>query len=296
MSLSKTREALIRRLGTPRTRAREGLFVVEGIRGAREFLRPELPMEIRFALASPRLEKLEGGTRLLELLGSRGISPEEVGEDELARVSDTEASQGILLVVEEPRGLEAPLRELRTPRILLLDGIQDPGNVGTLIRSAGAFGLDGVVALDGTADPWAPKVVRATAGAPARIPVVRTEASRVSAWLASWQIPLLANRAGGRDVRKVAPASGGWALALGNEGSGVREELMDLADEVVSIFMAPGVDSLNVAVAGSILLFSLAGPGPGSPQETGVTRSEGNQIAVDDEVRPNSPGHGGETG
>ncbi len=116
----------------------------------------------------------------------------------------------------------AYLRPIRHPRILLLDGVQDPGNAGTLIRAARAFGLTGVFALEGTVDPFNPKVVRASAGALAHIPVVRLPWAEVARWLAEEEIPLLvadAGRGGCEGSRPFRPLGPG----VGNEGAGARE-------------------------------------------------------------------------
>jgi len=256
MGLSKERRRLLDRLRNPRQRGREGLFLVEGIRGAGEFLRATVPMEIRFALVSPRLLELGGGPDLNSELLGRKVPVEEMEEGELEALSDTEASQGILLVVREPE-TSWPLQGDPRLRLLLLDGIQDPGNLGTLLRTARAFGVDGVVALDGTADPWSPKAVRGGAGASAHVPVWRSAWPEARDWLRGQDMPILVADAVGRDVRE-APSSGSWALVLGNEGAGVRQEIRDEAQEVLSIPMAEGVESLNVAMAGAILLFSLS--------------------------------------
>ncbi len=273
MPLSKQREKLIRRLRTPRTRSKEGFFLAEGIRCAREFVESGLVVDIRFALVSPRLEALEGGEELLGRMEASSVPLERVEDAELDHLSDTETPQGILLVVKEPVVEQASLEGMDQPRLLLLDGIQDPGNVGTLVRGARAFGLDGVVVLDGTADPWSPRAVRASVGALAHIPLVQGNVTRILPWLETLGVPLLAAETGGRDVREIRPP-GGWVLALGNEGAGTRARVREAAQEVLSIAMAPGADSLNVAVAGSILLFVLGEPVPGRDSRSRVSARE----------------------
>lgn len=238
-------------------RAREGLFLVEGIRGVREFLRATIPMDIRFALVSARLRGAEGGGDLRATLESRGVPVEEVEHEELMALSDTEQSQGVLLVIGEPED-PWPDGEASDPcRVLVLDGIQDPGNVGTLIRVARGFGLDGVIALEGTVDPWNSKAVRSSAGAAAHLHVAKMPWCDARAWLRSQDVPVIVADPGGGDVRE-ARLPGRWALVLGNEGAGVRPEVMEEAQSLLSISMLKGVDSLNVAVAGAILLFALA--------------------------------------
>jgi TrmH family RNA methyltransferase len=260
MAVSREKRKLIQRLHNPRFRVREGLFVVEGIRGTREFLSATLPLDIRFALVSPRLQGAEGGKELRDALGSLDVAVEEVEDRELAALSDTERNQGVMLVVEEPRD-PWPWQGRSDPRrVVILDGIQDPGNVGALVRVARAFGIHGVLALEGTADPWNPKAVRGGAGAAAHLPVRRSSWQEARIWLRRHRIPLIVADPEGTDVRS-ARFPGAWALVLGNEGRGVREEIREEADGLLAVPMLGGVDSLNVAVAGAILLFALA-PAP----------------------------------
>ena len=260
MSLSREKERLIGRLKVPRLRRKEGLFLVEGIRSAREFLGATLPLPIRFAVVSSRLEELAGGSQLAAALEKAPFPVLSVDDPDLSGLSDTESPQGILMVVQEP---DVPSPETflgeggSPPRVLVLDGVQDPGNVGTLLRGARAFGLDGVLALDGTADPWSARAVRAGAGAMAHIPLLRQPVSQALSWLEDFKIQVLVADAGGTDVRSVSPPAG-WALVVGNEGGGTRPLIRAAASRLVSVPMAQGVDSLNVAVAGSILLFALS--------------------------------------
>jgi TrmH family RNA methyltransferase len=266
MALSKEKARLLERLRRSRLRSRERQFLVEGVRGAREFLHGELQPEIRFAVISPRLAVTEAGYELRSLLLASGVPLDEVSDREMEGLSQTDQPQGVLLVVREPTDPLEAMGTTSASGLLLLDGIQDPGNVGTLIRAARTFGLRGVMALEGTVDPFNPKVVRASAGAMAHIPVARLVWTRARAWLAEREISLLVADAGGKDIRSVGNPSV-WALAVGNEGAGARPELMEAGAEVVGIPMAPGVDSLNAGIAGAILLFVLT-PSTGNDTES----------------------------
>lgn len=256
MTPSREKTKLVDRLRNPRFRPREGQFIVEGVRGVREVLRGGLSLEVRFTLVSPRLFRVPGGDGLMDLLTDAGLPLEEVSDAELEALSDTEHPQGVFMVVREPQDALGVLAVHPAPRILLLDGVQDPGNAGTLIRAARAFGLTGVFALEGTVDPFNSKVVRASAGALAHIPVVRLPWVEVAQWLERRKMPLLVADASGEDVRAV-DLDPPWALAIGNEGAGAREEVMERAARVLAIPMDPGVDSLNAGMAGAILLFAL---------------------------------------
>lgn len=243
---------MVARLRIRKTREREGLVLVEGIRGAEDALAGGA--QVRFAVVSPRLESLAGGAALRSALLEKGVEIEEESDEALAALADTEHPQGVLMVCVEER----PSGAFVAPggRYLVLDGIQDPGNVGTLVRASTAFALDGVLVLDGSADPWSAKAVRAAAGMTFRVPVLKARASEALELLQAAGVPLLVADAAGRDVGD-ARIVGGWALVVGNEGSGPRAELVDAAAHAVRIPMPGPAESLNAGVAGAILLYAL---------------------------------------
>jgi TrmH family RNA methyltransferase len=258
MTLSREREKLLERLRRRRTRERERLFLVEGIRAVGEAVAAKA--DVRFAVVSPRLGELAGGPDLNARLTAAGVERVPVTDDELAALGDTETTQGVLLVCGEP---ETDLGDLPEGPLLVLDGVQDPGNVGTLVRAAAAFGLLGVVALEGTADPFNPKAVRASAGALFHTRVMRAPWHAVEPVLLARGPVLVADMAG-RDVASL-PRSGVWTLVVGGEGSGPREAVRAAASGTVAVPMPGGVESLNAGVAGSILLYALTLGGEPSP-------------------------------
>lgn len=256
--LSKGRERLLRRLKTRKGRPREGLVLVEGLRSVAEALAADV--DVRFALRSEGLLTSQRGRMVVQAMTERGVDQEDVDDMTVEALSDTEQPQGVLLVCEEPRAELSDWTE-RTPQVLLLlDGIQDPGNLGTLVRAARAFGVDGVVVLDGSVDPWNPKAVRAAAGAGFHVGLVRAPWAEVGPWMEARGIEILAGDPAGGDVDDWEPTRP-WALAVGNEGSGLRPELVAAARCTIAIRMSAGVDSLNAGVAGSILLHILTRQG-----------------------------------
>ena len=259
MPLSQRKARLVGRLRRRKTREREGLVLVEGVRAARECL--DAGADVRFAVISPRLVHAPGGEEVAARLEGSGSDLEHVNDAELAGLSDTEQPQGILLVAAQPpAGMDA-LRE--GGRHLVLDAVQDPGNVGTLVRAAAAFGLDAVVALEGTADPWGPKAVRASAGTAFGLPLVSMSAREALDVLGAKGVALLLADPRGAPVSDIAPVAGGFALIVGNEGAGAGEAVRSSAVRAVGLPMRGGVESLNVAVAGSILLYLLTEAGGG---------------------------------
>jgi TrmH family RNA methyltransferase len=148
-------------------------------------------------------------------------------------------------------------------QMLLLDGIQDPGNVGTLIRTGEALGVRVVVCLPGTADPWGPKVVRAAAGSGFRLPVFESSRDEALARLRALDAELWVADAGGVPLLRGAGRPARLALALGSEAHGVSDTLRGQAHRILSIGMEAPVDSLNVAVAGAILIDRIFGRSDG---------------------------------
>ena len=250
MGLSRERGRLIERLRRRRTREREGLFLVEGIRSVGDALAAGVPA--RFAVVSPRLGEIAGGDPLRERLVQAGIETVEVADAEFAALSDTGAPQGVLLVCPEPRNDPA---HLPAGTLLVLDGVQDPGNVGTLIRAAATFGVAGVIALDGTVDPYGTKAVRAAAGAVFRTRVLMASWDEIESDLRA-RGPLLIADMDGSDVASLAP-QGEWALVVGSEGAGPRASVREAAAGAVGVPMPGGAESLNAGVAGAILLYVL---------------------------------------
>jgi TrmH family RNA methyltransferase len=250
VALSRARERLLVHLRERRAREREGLFLVEGIRSAREAL--EGRARVSFAVVSPRLAELAGGAELRDRLTGARVETFELSDAELEARADTEAPQGVVLVCAEPEPAAEPPG---SGPLLALDGVQDPGNAGTLIRAAAAFGVSEVVALDGTVDPYNAKAVRASAGALFRTTVRRARWHEIAPFLRA-RGPLFVGDMAGRDVASVRPPVT-WTLLVGGEGAGPRPDARAAATQAVAIPMPGGGESLNAGVAGSILLYML---------------------------------------
>lgn len=180
-------------------------------------------------------------------------------------VAGTDAPQGVAALFRQPEwGFDDVLRglgEMREsyPLVIVLAAVQDPGNVGTILRSAEAFGATGAVATRGTADPWSPKALRASAGSALRLPVLRGMAIPVLlAQLKMAKVRIYA--ASSAPVRDGANADlrEPAAIFVGNEGSGVPAEIERAADAIISIPMAAAVESLNAGVAASLVLYEAA--------------------------------------
>jgi len=249
---------LVRDLRLRRGRERRGLTLAEGIRLVEEALATRLPL--RHAVISPALETTVRGRRLKAALVATGTPVELLEALEFDRLAATDHPQGVLAVVEPPRWQVGALRLSAREPVLVLDAVQDPGNVGTMVRTAHALGAGGVVALPGTAELTNPKTLRASMGGYFRLPCVPMAEPEFLAWAASAGARVVVARAGGEHPR--AWRGTPLALVVGNEGAGVRPSLEAGAAGSVGIPIREGAESLNVGVAAGILLYETTRENP----------------------------------
>jgi TrmH family RNA methyltransferase len=170
----------------------------------------------------------------------------------------TEAPQPIAALVEQPVWswddlLGDPIRTV--PLLLILAGLQDPGNLGTILRSAEAFGANGVLALPGTVCAWNSKAVRASAGSVFRLPLMEISAEECFTRLRDAGVNILTTAVHGAEPAHCADLTAPTALLIGNEGNGVPAELAAQADSAITISCPGPVESLNASVAASVLLY-----------------------------------------
>lgn len=190
-----------------------------------------------------------------QALSGRGDEVLEVGPGLLREVSDTEAPQGVLVVVEAPRWTPGDALRGAGPAVLL-DRLQDPGNLGTLARSAEAAGASGILLGPGCVDPGNPKALRASAGSLLRLPVAFCADPALAVRQAGRLVAATSGR-GGVSYASV-DLTGPLALLVGQEGSGLAPELERAADLVLTIPMAGAAESLNAATAAAVILFESA--------------------------------------
>ena len=240
----------------PKARLTLGLFIVEGIKMFRE-TPPDLIEQICLSESFER----EHGKEVIARLGrERALSVSEVIPDgRMEKLSDTRSPQGILLAVRQTKWeMEAVLNK-EAPLILLLEDVQDPGNVGTILRTAEAAGASGVFMTEGCADVYNPKTIRSTMGAVYRVPHIR---------LRDPDELLMACLE--RDIRTYAAYletdstyldgdyKKGTAFLIGNESRGLSDDLLNKADRFIRIPMEGQVESLNAAMAAGILMYEAA--------------------------------------
>lgn len=176
-----------------------------------------------------------------------------------ASASASETPQGVAALVHCKRfSLEDVMASAKNGPLLAVAGVQDPGNLGTILRSAEAFGAGGVLLGEGTVSQFNPKVIRASAGSVFRLPVARTDLRQSVAELRALGLRLIATSSHKAHSLYEAKLSGPLAIFIGSEGAGVQRELLAQMDEVVAILHSSKVESLNAGVAASIILCEAA--------------------------------------
>lgn len=229
----------------------DGLIAIEGLRVLEEAIRSGLRFHAVFFSASAEAK----AERLLPQIGAHAeavIIPDKL----FSSAVQTETPQGIAALV---RVRNFPLRDIlaraQVGPVLVISGLQDPGNLGTIIRSAEAFGAAGVVLAEGTVSAYNSKAVRASAGSVFRFPVVKAKAGDLAGEFREHGLRLVATSSHRGTPLNQAAMTGPTAIFIGAEGAGLRHDLISKLDEVVAIPHSEKVESLNAGVAASIVLY-----------------------------------------
>ena len=225
-------------------RRKEGKFVVEG-----PHLVEAAGDKINFIVYCEKLA-------IVKKLEEAGVPAIKVSPEQFAELSGVEAPQGVLGVVRQFGYQFRDVIRGDNTLIVFCVGVQDPGNLGTIIRSADAFGASGVILSKGTVDLYNPKVVRSTMGSLFHLPIVMTEDERETLeHLRQKNVKIVATTIFARKNCSEADLTQSLALLVGNEGAGLDKELVKLADEEVKIPMAGQAESLNVGISTAVLLY-----------------------------------------
>jgi TrmH family RNA methyltransferase len=242
---------LIRALaGRPKERRENGAFLAEGVRLVEEAF--TAGWNFRFALYTDGLN--QRGLDLMQMLTAKGVDVESVAENILQSVTETETPQGILavLALDLPGTLQLPAEP---DFVLIPDQIRDPGNLGTLLRSAAATGVQAVFIPPETTDPFAPKVVRAGMGAHFRLPILSMDWDQLHTRVAGMSV-YLSDAEGEKSCWEV-DFTHPTALVIGGEAGGASMQARNLATEIIRIPMPGRMESLNAGVAGSVLMYEV---------------------------------------
>ncbi len=248
-STSNPRVQWVRTLQSKRrARKRESLFIIEGTRLANEAVSSRSPAKLVIYTDAVK----QGDPRLLDELIDLGAEAEEVSERVMRACSDTESPQGLLAVLPLPSSIPPDNLSLA----LVADRISDPGNLGTLLRTAQAVGVEVVFLNPGTVDPFNPKVVRGAMGAHFHIPIIQEQTSEIEKHLRGMDV-WVAEVGQGPPYYNVD-----WgkpsAIVIGSEAHGPSDELRSIAKGSTHIPMHDSTESLNASVAAAVILFEIA--------------------------------------
>lgn len=235
----KIKEA--KKLLTKKGRKQTGNYLIEGFHLLEEAQKAQVEM-IQIFVEEAKEDKLPQNLENLNL----------VSEEVLRTLSDTGSPQGVVAVVKK-----GTVSDFEFSKVLIMENVQDPGNVGTMVRTADAAGFSAVFVVGDTADIYSPKVMRSMQGSHFHLPVVKIAEQELFDSLKTAEIPILTTTLSKKSVSYKSVKNPRFALVMGNEGNGVSELALEQADTLVHIEMYGHAESLNVAVAAGILMFSL---------------------------------------
>ncbi len=247
----------VRSLSRRSARERTDRFVVDGPQGVREAIRYAAELVDDLYVTSAAIERHND---LVAAAQDGGIHVHEVNDAVLAAMSDTESPQGLLAVVQAHHATLADVLARQPRLIVLLSNVRDPGNAGTVIRGADAFGADAVLVTDGSVDVLSPKVVRSSVGSLFHLPVVTgLDVDDTLTALEAHGIRTFAADGVGETLLPDVDVSEPHAWVLGNEAWGLPAETRDRCTDVVRVPIHDRVESLNLAMAATICLATSAG-------------------------------------
>lgn len=217
----------------------------------------EAGIEVEFLLAKPQFVEATDRSQMLASLASKVYT---VDPRILDQVSDADSPRGVLAVCRWSQGKISSLPIVERGIYLYIDGVQNPGNLGALVRVAEAFGVTGLALAPGTSQPNHPRALRASAGSLLRTPIaIRVEVHQLRDHLKTISPPWIALQPRGGKALSSCELNSPFVLAVGSEGRGLRQAVADLVDEHLSIEMSDQVESLNATVATAIALYELIG-------------------------------------
>ncbi len=242
----------IKSLNRKKNRWKSRLFIIEGIKIIQEAINNNIKIK-NIIISDSFLESRDGKLFNEEIKNQDNII--KVNTSLFKSISDTENPQGLLAICEFTIRDLSELDYLFNPSILFLDGIQDPGNMGTIIRTADAFNIDGIILGEGSVDPYNSKVVRSTMGSIFRVPLyICNNSLNTLGLLKDKNYYILASSLDGNSIY-----NGGFnrkfVCVIGNEANGVNPDILDLAHDLIKIPMPGNAESLNAGVAASIIMY-----------------------------------------
>ncbi|TDQ06940.1 TrmH family RNA methyltransferase [Pedobacter metabolipauper] len=237
--LSKSQISYIKSLHQKKYRKENGIFIIEGIKSIAEFIQSSYQVHSIYYLVQYQslLPNLPANIKLFE-----------VNNAELDKISTLQTPQGILALVHIPENPVLSIKDLKNSFTLILDGVQDPGNLGTIIRTADWFGFKQVICSNTTVEVYNPKTVQATMGSLSRVKIHYLDLPSV---LKEFKLPVFGAVLNGKNIYETDWGTEGLVI-LGNEGQGISAEILELIDNPVTIPRVGEAESLNVAVSAAI--------------------------------------------
>jgi len=241
-------------LSEKKYRDREGAYIIEGPNMVREALSKSGKARFIFMRAESASEEI---LEIARIADEQGLAVYQVSDSVYSKISAAQSPQGIMAIIDKPECSRDDFFSLcKDKNILVIDKLQDPGNIGTLLRTAEAAGFGGAVFIKGSGDPFSPKAVRAASGAAQRVPIIFTESARDTiALIKSKGKRIVATAMAGSKIYYEADLARDAAIVVGNEGNGAEDEILDGADEIIRIPMDGETESLNAAIASAIIMF-----------------------------------------
>lgn len=254
VSKSNDNVKLIRSLNEKKYRTKYNAFYLEGVKVTNEILDKNEAIDILFiAYSKSLLISTNGGQALLNRISSlKNIKVLEFEENIFKYMTDTVNTQGILVVMKIPK---YSLENEENKNIILLDKVQDLGNIGTIIRSCNAFGVDTILCTSGTADVYSPKAVRATMGGILNVKIIYLDDIEKLNLFKKMGYKIATTSLKTQNSIDSIDYNNKYVFVMGNEANGVSKEIIDISDFVVKIPMSEKIESLNVGVATSIILY-----------------------------------------
>jgi len=238
-------------------RERLGLFLAEGVHLAQEALTCDAPVER--VLVAPRLERTDEGRELLRAIAERGLPTAEISDTSMDALQDVRTPQPVLMVVRRSvRSIEELLSSVDRPLVVIGHGIQDPGNLGSMLRTADAAGADAFCACGGAVDPYHPRAVRGSMGSVFRLAPLTADTEVLLDLLAHRGIATVATSPTAATSLVESDLRPPCALLFGSEGAGLPAGVARRIERNVRIPMRSGVESLSVGAAAAVLLFEAA--------------------------------------
>ncbi|MBL7073138.1 MAG: RNA methyltransferase [Candidatus Omnitrophica bacterium] len=251
-SSKKQLERVRRLLRDKSLRDAEGAFVVEGLKIVKDVDRKALALDL--VLFSQGSLREESNKDLLLNFKKKGVCVRSVYDNIFKKISTLRTPQGVLAVVKKNRN-KLTVSSKKDALTLVCDGIQNPGNLGTIIRSASAFGVNSIVLIGETADIYNPKVVRASSGAVLDIPIFYRDVGIFDAFKRKGYKTIVTSSCAKHLTKSGRMDSGPFLIIVGNEGNGVSEEVKRKADVFFHIPIGKKVESLNVTAAAAVVLY-----------------------------------------